>query len=146
MHLIACIDPNYGLCYRNKRQTRDSDVIKDIFNIIGPDITLYADPYTSSYVCRAAPDKTRQLTTIKPFIMSQTIPKNAAVFLETDVSDNAIETLLLQADKVTLYIWPRAYIRTQTFPNISARGWHIAEAHVCHTRTHGDVLCYTYTK
>ena len=109
MHVIAVVDDGYGLMFNNRRQSRDSELIRRIIdNLCGTKLYIseYSQPLFQEYDLSVIICKPTE------------VPDDAAYFMESPeiLSNSKIET-------ITLYHWNRIYPADVFFPKEILNGY-----------------------
>ena len=96
MKIIICLDNNNGLMFNNRRQSRDSKVIDDIFKIIGSS-NLYINDFSA--------DIFADRNVIKQNDFLEKCSENDYCFIE----NVDFEKYIKQINTIIIYRWNRSY-------------------------------------
>ena len=98
MKVILCLDDRGGMMFNHRRQSRDREVIKDIWDMIG-DQPLFMNSYSASLFS----EKSDQLRIDENFL--ENAGRNDWCFVE----DRTLLPLEGRINEVVLYRWNRRY-------------------------------------
>jgi len=112
MKIIICLDDNNGLLFNNRRQSRDSKVIEDIFKIIGS-AKLYISNFSSDLFLG------KNVIVYEDFL--ERCSDVDYCFIENDdfkKYENKINTIII-------YRWNRSYPFDKKFNNEILKNFHL---------------------
>ena len=98
MNVILCLDDRGGMMFNHRRQSRDREVIKDIFNMIG-DRPLFLNSYSAPLFS----EKEDQLRIDEKFL--DTVGEDEWCFVE----NRALLPYANHIETMVLYRWNRTY-------------------------------------
>ncbi len=107
MNIIVCVDDSLGMSFNNRRQSKDSALVRNIMKIT-EDNRLFVSEYSAS------------LFKNEDVIVDNNLLENAQVGDYCFVEKSDILQALDKIEKVIIYRWNRAYPSDKKFPLAAA--------------------------
>lgn len=121
MILIVCTDKRNGLSFNHIRQTYDRGIVKQIMQHKNASEGLTVSPYTAEYILKSADEShvgtqlEKKLTVTND--LDEILKSGKPYFLE-DGSEEFIETLINNAEKIIQFVWDTTYPATVSLPDL----------------------------
>ena len=147
MTIIACIDPRFGLSVEGKRQTTDTEVVRNLITEIeNPETGLTVTESSARYILSCVNSITHD---IPLNVVSEIKPNqhdDATVFIET-APVKLIHKLISRADRIVLYVWDKTYTHTDYFPDMQKNNaWSLSHIQYFQGASHNEVAKQVYER
>lgn len=144
MHIIAFVDPDFGLSLNHRRICRDKYAIEHMATqFAGQQITM--NPKSARYVLDSL-RKTDKLDLLRIHIIPtfDNVKKDDIILVEDETGDE-LNKLVSRADMITLFIWDNTHLHDTTFPAFNADPkWKLTQTVMCGTMQHPALKAQTY--
>lgn len=104
MHIIICVDNNFGMAFAGRRQSRDRLLLEQMLKTVG-DNRLFITSY-SAKLFEILPENIKVTDNLND------IPDNAYFFVEQSIP----QQILAEIQNVVLYRWNKVYPSDVKFP------------------------------
>ena len=132
MNIIVCIDDKFGMLFNKRRQSRDSNVIKDIEEITKE---LWISPFSEALFY----DSSCSINSDKDFL--DKAGKNEYCFVET----NTVSPYISKVEQIIVYKWNRNYPSDFQF-DVLLENWVLIDKKDFVGTSHEKITRETYVK